>query len=515
VAASVSLSQFGFLSSNPDAIAYQYDSQPRYEGTNQQPQWIESGAVVSSYSWTAGFDDIDRVNQYNRSNGDNQSWNLDNIGNWTATSGAYSNLSFLENRSHNNTHELTAVNGNSLAYDLKGNLLSTEYSSYTWDIDNHLQEVINGSSVTLAYDAIGRRVSKGDTLFVSHGQQVIEEYTQTSSTPTPIYSLTRTYIHATYVDDIIAKIEHDTLPPAIHYYHVDRQFNVRGLTSSTGSILELYAYSPYGKQTIINPSNPSTLLPVSSYSNNYGFTGRYLDSEIGLWYFRARYFSDELGRFISRDPLRYVDGMSLYGGYFAQGFRADPTGLFTWLDDLIYVCFYEECETLTANIVVVGSVVEVANGQPGETPTQQSQRGVANRLGQLSSGVSHVDVYANGVQIRGGAAGGTNGGGVVDISSNPQWPLSKVDSGTLRWGSGAGTPCCEATDAQIIDSIRSAGIQGRNYNGIFNNCQHDVERAIRGSCLTGYDAIGPGPPEHLYQGGTPLPSMGEATGFPF
>ena len=33
-----------------------------------------------------------------------------------------------------------------------------------------------------------------------------------------------------------------------------------------------------------------------------------------------------LGRFISRDPLGYVDGMSMYAGYFAQGFNLDPSG---------------------------------------------------------------------------------------------------------------------------------------------------------------------------------------------
>ena len=42
--------------------------------------------------------------------------------------------------------------------------------------------------------------------------------------------------------------------------------------------------------------------------------------------YRARYFDTEMGRFISRDPLGYVDGASLYAGYFAQGFVMDPSG---------------------------------------------------------------------------------------------------------------------------------------------------------------------------------------------
>ena len=67
-------------------------------------------------------------------------------------------------------------------------------------------------------------------------------------------------------------------------------------------------------------------LPPPAQNNLYGFTGRYLDEEAGLWYFRARYFDDEQGRFISRDPLGYVDGMNLYNGYFAESFGLDPYG---------------------------------------------------------------------------------------------------------------------------------------------------------------------------------------------
>jgi len=46
-----------------------------------------------------------------------------------------------------------------------------------------------------------------------------------------------------------------------------------------------------------------------------------------LWYYRARMYSSELGRFISRDPIGYADGWNLYAGYFAGYFGMDPSGL--------------------------------------------------------------------------------------------------------------------------------------------------------------------------------------------
>ena len=48
-------------------------------------------------------------------------------------------------------------------------------------------------------------------------------------------------------------------------------------------------------------------------------------------YFRARYYSPQLGQFISRDPLGYVDGMSQYRAYFVPG-GTDPTGSKKLLD---------------------------------------------------------------------------------------------------------------------------------------------------------------------------------------
>jgi len=57
------------------------------------------------------------------------------------------------------------------------------------------------------------------------------------------------------------------------------------------------------------------------------FTGRVFDAETGLYYFRARYFDPELGVFVSRDPLGFVDGFSVYHGWLSNKFVLDYLGL--------------------------------------------------------------------------------------------------------------------------------------------------------------------------------------------
>jgi RHS repeat-associated protein len=71
---------------------------------------------------------------------------------------------------------------------------------------------------------------------------------------------------------------------------------------ATGDTVQTYEYSVYGRVAAEDPNHP----------NPYMFTGRRFDAEIGLYYYRARYYDPFTGRFLQTDPVGYQAGMNVY-----------------------------------------------------------------------------------------------------------------------------------------------------------------------------------------------------------
>jgi RHS repeat-associated protein len=102
-----------------------------------------------------------------------------------------------------------------------------------------------------------------------------------------------------------------------YYYHFDGLGSVVGLTNSSGNTVEVYEYDVYGRLGATDASHPNRIL----------FTGREYDKETGLYYYRARYYNPQIGRFLQTDPVGYEAGMNLYRycGNNPIGLR-DPSG---------------------------------------------------------------------------------------------------------------------------------------------------------------------------------------------
>jgi len=163
--------------------------------------------------------------------------------------------------------------------------------------------VKSGVTTSFTYDALGRRATKTvggvTTKFLYDGADLLEE---TDSAGT----VTARYLAGPGLDEPL-ELKRGTTTSS---YSTDGLGSITHLTNATGAIAERYTYETFGKLTIKNPGG--TTLTTSALGNRFTFTGREWDSETGLYYYRARYYNPNTGRFLSRDPLGYLPDVNLY-----------------------------------------------------------------------------------------------------------------------------------------------------------------------------------------------------------
>jgi len=82
----------------------------------------------------------------------------------------------------------------------------------------------------------------------------------------------------------------------VYYYHFDGLGSVAALSDVNGVIVERYDYDVFGQPNIRDANG--TVIDESSVGNSYMFTGRRYDNETGLYYYRARYYNPDIGRFL-------------------------------------------------------------------------------------------------------------------------------------------------------------------------------------------------------------------------
>ncbi len=144
-----------------------------------------------------------------------------------------------------------------------------------------------GATNEFAYDGDKRRISKTNaagevTKFLYDGINILEDYAADGA-------VLAYYVQGIGIDKLIKRVT----PAGCEYYHSDALGSVRALTDKDGNQVGSYQYDAWGKIT------GST----GQSSNEYKFTSRRWDEEIGLQYNRARFYDPETGRFTTPDPL--------------------------------------------------------------------------------------------------------------------------------------------------------------------------------------------------------------------
>jgi RHS repeat-associated protein len=106
--------------------------------------------------------------------------------------------------------------------------------------------------------------------------------------------------------------------PNLYFVHPDHLNRPIKMTDSTEAIVWDAVYRPFGDAFSIS----------GTAANNLRFPGQYFLIEDGLHYNWHRHYDPTIGRYMSSDPLEFVDGSSLYSYVHGNPLGSrDPSGL--------------------------------------------------------------------------------------------------------------------------------------------------------------------------------------------
>jgi RHS repeat-associated protein len=274
-----------------DGAQYSYDA-----AGNRTSKTDLLANVTSNFA----YDDIYQLTGVTQGTSTTESYTYDPVGNRLSSLG-------VSPYSYNSSNELTSTPSATYTYDKNGSMLTktdaTGTTQYSWDYyTGRLNSVTlpgSGGTVSFKYDPFGRRFQKSftqgstttTTNYLYDGNNLLETVGSNGS-------LIARYVEGQTVDEPIAQ----SSSTGTSYYDIDALSSVTSLSNSSGAISSTNTYDSFGNLGASTDTN----------TNPFRYTGRELDPETGLNFYRARYYDSSIGRFVSEDPLRFRAGVDFY-----------------------------------------------------------------------------------------------------------------------------------------------------------------------------------------------------------
>ncbi|WAT15827.1 RHS repeat domain-containing protein [Xanthomonas fragariae] len=263
---------------NVASFEYQYDANGNVTTIYDQQRGV-------GYNRHMGYDGLDRLVEAGSGQFGGDSWNrytydvLDNI--LSAQLAGVSEKNYWYDAKNRLTNVVSNAGATTvgLSYDPQGNLNNKNGQAFTFDYGNRLRNVTGKESY--AYDAYGRRtVAGGPTtltpqIYTQAGQLF---YTEASG---------KGGVEYIYLNGSLLATRN---AGAIKFQHTDALGSPIAVTDAAGQVVERTDYQPYGS-------------PIGKTVDGIGYTGHAMDGATGLTYMQQRYYDQELGRFVSVDPM--------------------------------------------------------------------------------------------------------------------------------------------------------------------------------------------------------------------
>ncbi|TAL70172.1 MAG: hypothetical protein EPN82_06035 [Bacteroidetes bacterium] len=189
------------------------------------------------------------------------------------------------------TDRLSQFGSTTFTYDGTGNLLSKikpgDTTLFLWDKRERLDSIysnINGSFKYL-YDALNRRIgiiNVNDTTFTMYGSDL-----DAIMDLKPNHDTT-SFISGFGIDDMLGFINNQ----GSMFFLKDHQGTNAGMIDINGNIIQRNDFDAFGVR-----------LNQGSLISRFTYTGREAEPISNLYYYRARWYDAENGRFLSNDPI--------------------------------------------------------------------------------------------------------------------------------------------------------------------------------------------------------------------